>query len=308
MIKKDYAVAAPRQDNTPGLRIGAALLMLMVTAIWGSAFVFTKNAIAAIGPLSFLFYRFSLATALTAALAGRRLKLVNVDMLKKGLIAGAALAAGYATQTIGLQYTTVGNSAFITGFYVVLVPFAGWFFSRVIRMEQLALGFAALVGLALFSLNEQFRLNPGDIWTLACAAIYACHFVLLGRYTHGMDSLLLTWLQLTVSALLFGLAALLLEAPPSIAAFSGEVWFALAYCAVFASALAFFIQTAAQKILSPTQASLIFTTEALFGAFFGWLLLGEKLLPRQFGGAAILIAAMMAVLAKAEAGGGRTEA
>ena len=292
MIKNNY---------TTGRRIGATLTMLLVTAIWGSAFVFTKNAITEIGPLSFLFYRFTLATALTAALAGRRLKFIDRDMLKKGLITGAALAAGYATQTIGLQYTTVGNSAFITGFYVVLVPFAGWFFSHVIRLEQLALGFAALIGLALFSLNEQFQINPGDIWTLACAAIYACHFVLLGRYTQGMDSLLLTWLQLATSALLSGLAALFLETPPPLTALNGEVWFALIYCAAFASALAFFIQTAAQKILSPTQASLIFTTEALFGAFFGWLLLGEKLLPRQFGGAAILIVAMVAVLIKTEA-------
>ena len=275
--------------------------MLTVTAIWGGGFVFTKNALAEIGPLTFLFYRFLLATAITASLAGRRLLLIDKDMLKKGLVTGAALAAGYATQTIGLQYTTVGNSAFITGFYVVLVPFAGWFFSRSVQKEQVALGFAALFGLALFSLNEQFRLNPGDIWTLACAAIYACHFVLLGRYTKGRDSLLLTMLQLFVSAILSGLAALLLEAPVPLAAFGGEVWFALVYCAALGSALGFFIQTAAQKILSPTQASLIFTTEALFGAFFGWLLLGEKLLPRQFGGGAILIICMVAVLIKAEA-------
>jgi len=288
----------------PAKRIGAALLLLLVAAIWGSAFVFTKNAIAEIGPLHFLFYRFSIATLLTAILAGRRLKLIGWDMLKKGLITGAALAGGYATQTIGLQYTTVSNSAFITGFYVVLVPFVGWFFSRVIKGGQVAFGFAALIGLALFSLNEQFRLNTGDIWTLACAAIYACHFVLLGRYTKGMDSLLLTLMQLIATTLLSGLAALLLEAPPAPAAFNGDVWFALFYCAALASALAFFIQTAAQKILSPTQASLIFTTEALFGAFFGWLLLGEMLMPRQFGGAAILVFCMAAVLIKADGKGG----
>ena len=299
MTKNLSAAFGPRKDH-PALRFGAALLLLAVTAIWGSAFVFTKNAIAAIGPLHFLFYRFSLAAALTAIIASRRLKLIDRDMLKKGLITGAALAGGYATQTIGLQYTTVGNSAFITGFYVVLVPFVGWFFSHNIKGGQVALGFLALLGLALFSLNEQFRLNYGDIWTLACAAIYACHFVLLGRYTQGKDSLLLTLLQIVVAALLFGLAALLLEAAPPQTAFSGEVWFALAYCAILASALAFFIQTAAQKILSPIQASLVFTTEALFGAFFGWLLLGEGLLPRQLGGAALLIGSMAAVLLKTE--------
>lgn len=282
------------------LKIGAVLLLLLVTAIWGSAFVFTKNAIAVLGSLHFLFYRFALATLFLAALSGRRLQRINKDMLKKGSITGVALALGYATQTIGLQYTTVGNSAFITSFYVVLVPFAGWFFNRTIKGAQVALAFMALFGLALFSLNEQFRFNSGDVWTLACAAIYACHFVLLGHYTKGQDSLLLTLLQLAVSAFLFALAAPLLEKPPTLASFNGEVWFALVYCAALASALAFFIQTAAQKILSPTQASLIFTTESLFGAFFGWLLLGEMLLARQFLGAAILIGCMVAVLRKGD--------
>ena len=302
MTKIDSAAAVPPTKNALILKIGATLLMLLVTAIWGSAFVFTKNAIAETGPLYFLFYRFSFAALLTAIIAGRRLKRIDRDMLKKGLLTGAALAAGYAAQTIGLQNTTVGNSAFITGFYVVLVPFAGWFFSRVIQAEQLVLGCAALFGLALFSLNEQFQLNSGDIWTFACAALYAWHFVLLGRYTKNIDSLLLTLLQLTVTALLSGFAALLLEEPVAPAAFSGEVWFALVYCAVLASALAFLIQTAAQKILSPTQASLIFTTEALFGAFFGWLLLGEMLLPRQLGGAAILICCTVVVLRPAARG------
>jgi drug/metabolite transporter (DMT)-like permease len=301
MTRKDAAAVLTPHKRPQARRVGAAFAMLLVTAIWGSSFVFTKTAIAAIGPFHFLCYRFSLATLLMTALAGRRLRLISRRMLIQGLITGAALAGGYAFQTIGLQYTSVGNSAFITGFYVVLIPFVGWLFSRSIKAGQVALGFAALGGLALFSLNEQFRLNPGDIWTLVCAAVYACHFVLLGRYTPGLDSLLFTWLQLAVTALLCGLAALLLEAPPAPDACSGEVWFSLIYCAALASALAFFIQTSAQKILSPTQASLIFTTEALFGAFFGWLLLGETLLPRQFGGAAILLLSMAAVLVKAEA-------
>ncbi|MCL1974887.1 MAG: DMT family transporter [Firmicutes bacterium] len=290
-------------QQSPVLRIGAALLMLMVTAIWGSAFVFTKNAILVIGPLHFLFYRFVIATVLMAAFAGRRLLKLNQDMLKAGLITGVALAAGYATQTVGLQFTSVGNSAFITGFYVILVPFAGLIFKRALHKGQVFLSFAALSGLALFSLNEQFRLNSGDIWTIACAAIYACHFVLLGHYTQGLDSLLLTLLQLFVSTIIFGLCSFLWEARVAYTAFSGEIWFSLIYCAVLASALAFFIQTAAQKILSPTQASLIFTAEVLFGAFFGWLLLGEILLPRQFGGAIILIASIAAVLIKSETSG-----
>ena len=298
MNKKAIATAPP--PFTMVRRLGAALLLLLVTAIWGSAFVFTKNAIPVLGPFHFLFYRFLIATALMALIAVRRLKHIGRDMLIAGIITGAALAGGYASQTIGLQYTTVSNSAFITGFYVVLTPFAGWFFSRVIQARHVALGLAALFGLALFSLNEQFRLNAGDIWTLACAAIYACHFVLLGRYSPDRDSLLLTLLQLVTATIFFGLTALLTEAPPQPAAFNNEVWFALVFCAVLASALAFFIQTAAQKVLSPTQAALTLTTEAPFGAFFGWLLLAEKLLPRQFLGAAILICTMMMALLKTE--------
>lgn len=281
-------------------QLGAALLLLAVTAMWGGGFIFTKNALAAMPPLYFLFFRFSLGALVTAACASHKLKLLNADLLKKGLLTGIPLFAGYAMQTIGLQYTSVGNSAFITGSYVVMVPFVGWVFTRELKAAQIALGFLALAGLACFSLQGEFRVNRGDLWTLACAAAYAVHFVMLGRYTRGLDSLLLTLLQIIMGAVLAGLIALLLETPPAAVSFNKEMWTALIYCGALATALAFFIQTAAQKVLSPTQASVIFTSEALFGSFFGWLFLGELFSARQFVGAFILMACVIGVLIKGQ--------
>jgi len=39
---------------------------------------------------------------------------------------GIFLSAGYVFQTFGLQGTTAGNSAFLTGTNVVMVPFFYW--------------------------------------------------------------------------------------------------------------------------------------------------------------------------------------
>ena len=43
-------------------------------------------------------------------------------LVRAGLIAGVILFGGYATQTVGLQYTSPSTSAFLTGLYVIITP------------------------------------------------------------------------------------------------------------------------------------------------------------------------------------------
>ena len=75
--------------------------------------------------------------------------------------------------------------------------------------------------------------------------------------------------------------------------FSAVVWSALIFTAVLATAYANLVQTGVQKVLPPTTASILFTSESLFGGFFGWLLLHETLGLRQSLGAMLLIICMI---------------
>lgn len=273
--------------------IGAAGI-LAVAAVWGSSFVFMKNSLDYITPLWFLACRFLLAAVLMWLLMLRRGGKPSRKALRAGLMVGLPLAAGYYVQTLGLMRTTVGNSAFITGVYVVFVPLLGWFFTRRIRPSQVVLGFATLVALAVFALDGELRVSRGDLLVLSSTVMYALHFLVLDKYTLHYDSLTLATLQISFAALLTLSGALVVEPLPTAASFPPLVWGTLLYTAALATAAAFFIQTAAQRVLPPTTASVLFTSESLFGAVFGVMLLEESFLPRQLLGAAMMIGCMVA--------------
>ena len=77
----------------------------------------------------FLTLRFSLASlCLVLIFAGTLRKLTwreIRDGLTGGAIAGLFLWLGFILQTFGLKYTSAGNSGFLTGLYIVLVPVIG---------------------------------------------------------------------------------------------------------------------------------------------------------------------------------------
>src|SRR5687767_7529026 len=98
--------------------------LILTTLIWGATFPATKAALAQSPPFSFMFLRFLLGAILAVGvylLAGGKLR-VDRDLLRMSGIATIFLFLGYVTQTVGLQYTTASNSAFITVLYVIFVP------------------------------------------------------------------------------------------------------------------------------------------------------------------------------------------
>lgn len=270
-----------------------ALGCLLVAAIWGSAFVFMKDSFHYVPPSTFLAIRFCLAAAALWLLLGKKRRLLNAKTWRDGALVGLALWGGYYLQTYGLSQTTASNSALITGTYVVFVPLLSWCLTRRIRPAQIILGCATLLSIAVLSLDGELRFGTGELFVLAGSLVYAGHFLLLGHFSPRYDTTLLTTMQISFAAVYNLIAALLVDPLPRFSQFPASVWSALAYTALFATALAFFIQTAAQKVLAPAPASVLFTTECLFGVIFGVLLLDETLLPRQLAGGAAMICCIL---------------
>ena len=73
------------------------------------------------------------------------------------------------------------------------------------------------------------------------------------------------------------------------------VWGAVILTAIFATAIAFLIQTWAQSLMAPTRAAVIMTMEPVFAGFFAVLLGGERLTAKIILGGGFVIAAMYLV-------------
>ncbi len=280
------AETAPRTASSPWV-----LALVAVTGVWGATFVVVRDAVVSTPPSAFVAYRFLAAAVLLALLRPRALAVRPRGMLPAGMVIGVALFAGYAFQTVGLQYTTASNAGFITGLSVVLTPLLAAVVLRERPGLWPALGAVlAFAGLALLSV-QTLEVRRGDALVLGCAVAFAIHILLLGRFAPRYSSYQLAIVQLGTCGLLsLGWSG---AAGELVAPHGAQVWLALAITAVLASAVGFLVQTRAQQVVSPTKTAVILTMEPVFAGLFGFLLAGEHLSARGWAGACCILAGML---------------
>ncbi len=270
-----------------------AILLTAVAAIWGGGFASMKGPLERLDVNSFLTWRFGIATLVLIAIRPSVLRKINFPFLKKGALIGFFLGTGYIFQSFGLSLTTVSNTGFITGLYVVLTPVvAAIFLKKNITLIEWFAVLVATVGLALLSFNG-FKFGIGEFLVLISALLFALHIVALGEWSKGLDTYALTVLQMGTCAVVTFIASFKsgFKAPPD----SG-VWFSIVFTAIFASALAFIIQTWAQSFIAPSSVAVILAMEVVFAAVFGIVLLSEPLTLRIGLGGLLVLASMYLII------------
>jgi drug/metabolite transporter (DMT)-like permease len=277
-------------------RTFATLALVAVAAVWGTTFVMVRDAVAGYPVFAFLGLRFAVATVAFVVIIPSSLRGLNWPTIRAGLIAGVFLTAGYVFQTLGLApgMTSPGRAAFITGMFVVMTPIMQAAILRRMPRWTAWVGVAAAVsGLWLLSGGGGGGAwNFGDTLVLICAVAYSAHMIVLGSIGRSHPTGPLTLVQLFTVTVVCGAVGLLTEAPPLPT--GASLWFALLVTGVLASAVAFAVQTYAQKHLSPTRTALVLICEPAFGGLFAWVLIGETLSPAGIAGAALILLGMAA--------------
>ncbi len=270
---------------------GVQLALIGIAAIWGGTFVTVKDAVARYPMYAFLTLRFAIAVLAFVAVMPSSVRLMRRETLGVGVLAGLFLTAGYVFQTWGLQDTSASKAAFITGMFVVITPVLQAVVLRRIPRRTTVIGVVlAVVGLWLLSGGGSGGWNIGDTRVLICAFAYAGHFIVLGGLGAEHEVAPLTLVQLATVGVASAVVSVLTE--PRGLPGDGGVWFALVLTGVFASAVAFAVQTYAQRFLSPTKTALILIMEPVFGGVFGYFA-GERLGLSGVTGSALIFAGML---------------
>ncbi|MEN8154595.1 MAG: DMT family transporter [Acidobacteriota bacterium] len=269
----------------------ADLGLLYSAAIWGSTFFMVKSALEFISPLALIGYRFLIASVFMYILL-RFMKRPVFKNFKNGIMLGVILWFVYFPQTLGLKYTTASNSGFITGLFIVFVPFMGWMlFRKLPALNKILSVFIALSGLWILT-GGMNNINRGDVLTLITALAYALHILFAGKYMgSGSDPFVLTFQQFFVVGVLSIISALPFSV--SLSWTQGHVWWTIAFLAVFPTLSAFLIQMISQKFTSPVKVALIFSMEPVFAAIFAWTLGGELFVLRRGIGGLIIVSAIL---------------
>lgn len=274
----------------------ADLSILGIAIIWGFTFPMVQSATSGYPIFSFLAVRFAIASLVLLMLTWRAMRSMPRKWVAFALLAGLANFAGYAFQTYGMRDISPGRTAFITGFYGAMVPITMLLLSRgrqrITKPVWIAIALS-MAGLAcLFWKDVSLSVSGGDGLVLICAACFALQIVMVGMFPRHLDPKPIATFQAIACCLGASLFALVVDRPMTLP--PADTFSAAVFLAVFATALALFVQAWAQKRTSTVHAGLIFCTEPVWGGMAGVLLVGEVFTPLAIAGCVLMLMSMMA--------------
>lgn len=275
-------------------------LLLLAAFLWGTTFVAQRRGMEHLGPMMYNALRFAVGAATLVPVLlvfrpngrpdGRR---GGPFLLWGGILAGLALFGGASMQQMGLVYTTAGKASFITSLYVVLVPIVGLFLGHRCSPAVWIGAVLAVAGLYLLSVRESLVIGRGDLLVLIGAVFWTIHVLLIDHMAKRTDPLRLACIQFVACSVLSLLAAVLCERTTLGAI--GAAAIPILYAGVFSAGVAFTLQIICQRTSPPAHAAIVMSLETVFAALAGYVMLAERLSPRDLFGCTLMFTGLMVV-------------
>jgi drug/metabolite transporter (DMT)-like permease len=278
-------------------------ILLSTAMIWGFAFVAQRVGMDHVGPFIFNGVRFALGCLVLLPFIlkngisnnprdKRRESPDAKTIVIGGALAGLALFGGSSLQQVGIVYTTAGKAGFITGLYVVIVPFLALIWKQHSNKGTWMGAILAASGLYLLSITRQFTIDLGDFLVLLGAFCFAAHVLVIGWLSPRMDSLKLAFIQYAAVSITSLIVAFLFEENTMNGLLQAAV--PILYGGAMSVGVAYTLQVIGQRNAHPAHAAILLSLESVFAAFGGWLLLNEGMTPRQLAGCALMLSGMLA--------------
>jgi drug/metabolite transporter (DMT)-like permease len=277
-------------------------ILLTTAIIWGFAFVAQRVGMNYVGPFLFNGIRFALGCLVLIPFIlkngisngkrdNERKTLDLRTLVLGGALAGLTLFGGSSLQQVGIVYTTAGKAGFITGLYVVIVPFLGLLWKQHTNRGTWVGAICAASGLYFLSITEQLTIDFGDFLVLLGAFCFAVHVLVIGWLSPKMDSLRLAFIQYAAVSFISLFTAFIVEDVSINGIYQAAV--PILYGGVMSVGIAYTLQVIGQRTAHPAHASILLSLEAVFAALGGWLLLQEVMTFRQLSGCALMLSGML---------------
>lgn len=283
----------------------SAFLMMLAAFIWGTSFVAQSKGLDKIGNFTFLSFRSYLAVLALIPVAlvfykngkktgdgahGEYKSFFSKRLIFGGVLCGIFLFAGTAFQQIGIKYSGVGKSGFLTTLYILIVPLIGLLFKRKVKPTLWVCIAIALLGMYFLCAGASGGISFGDIMLILCALGFAIQITTVDRFISSVDGVRLSLVQFITCSVLSTVTMLTFEKVDMSVIL--DAWFPVFYAGVMSSGAAFTLQIISQKNLNPVVACLLMSLESVFAALSG-AVFGEKLSAREIIGCCLVFAAII---------------
>ena len=271
------------------------VFLFLTALIWGLAFVAQSVAMDNLSPYVFNCLRFIIGgiTLFLFCLFTKRYKEDDFKgLIKGGFLCGLVLFAASTLQQIGLIYTSVGKTGFITVFYIVFVPILSIFTKKKPDLKTWLCVLVALYGLYLLCMKGDLTIEPADLIILSSALLFAIHIMIIDKVGSNHDSIALSSIQF-ITAALIGLPSLFIETFSLEAVTNAMI--PLLYTGFMSTCVAYTFQVIGQKDNNPTSVSLILSLESVFAALGGFFILHEMFTLKEFIGCVLIFSAVIVI-------------
>lgn len=275
-------------NNNINKSITSIASLALVALAWGTSYAIIKDTLSHTTPFVLMTIRFGLSTLLLSIIYFRKLiKITRIDFIN-GIKIGIFMFGAFITLVTGIKYTTASKQSFIVGSYVLMVPFLTWIINKNKPDKYDFIGaICAVIGLFLLTTGSVSGINIGDVISIGCALSFALHMIMIEKYCHDSDPIILTIIQFATTSILFILLVIIFEKPDFSVISTATPQ--ILYLVVIATVIAFVVQNIAQRYISSITTSLILTLESLFGSVFAIFYLNEKISINMLIGCAIIL-------------------
>lgn len=277
--------------------------LTLCSLIWGCAFVAQSVAMDSIGPYTFIFLRFALASVVLIPIiflfkdksakddGNDTAKDTKKNTVKGGIICGVFLFSASACQQIGIMNSSVGKAGFITALYIILVPILSIFLKKKIGLNVWISALIATIGFYIMCITGKTTLQVSDLLLLACAFLFAMQILAVDKYVTAKNGIVLSLIQFIVSFILGFIFMIALESPDMSSIKAALI--PILYAGIMSSGVAYTLQILGQSNLDPTPASLLMSLESVFSALAGLIILKELLTLRELTGCVLVFAGVI---------------
>ena len=277
------------------------ICLIVAALIWGTAFVAQTTGMEHIGPLTFTNLRFLIGGLIVLPLAVKEIpnfkKSLNKKLIIIILLTGLSLLMGTYLQQYALQYTKIGNAAFLTILYVPFVPIISRFIlKKRIHWSIWVSVSICLVGSYYLTVGNSFEAQFADFLVVVCAIFFALHCILIDEYFEIVNAPFTLAASQFLLCFLYSLPFVFIFEDPSLKGIYMEL-LELLYVGVMSSGIAYTLQIFGQRYVKPSTAAITFSLEGVFGSLAAWIILSQILTTTQiFGCFLILLGVLTAQL------------
>lgn len=301
-----------RSDNKQK-SLRSSVMLTLTALIWGVAFVAQSEGMNYVGGFTFNACRFIMGGfvlipcifLLRRINGGQRAKRDRPEQANRrknaiagGICCGVLICLGSTFQQFGIAQTTVGKAGFITSLYIIIVPVFGLFLRKKVGLNIWGSVAIAALGMYLLCITEGFAISRGDFLVFLCAIGFSLHILVIDYFSPKADGVVISCIQFFTAGIISGVFMILFERPTWEAVMAA--WAPVLYAGVMSCGVGYTLQVVAQKDVEPTVASLLMSLESVFSLLAGWVLLGQKMTPKELSGCVLVFGAIVLAQVPAE--------